>query len=134
MYLFEIFLIVVDVNLQRCQHYLLIEVLLFLFLLPLLCTDLWGPSPVPTISGSILYHVSFIDDYSRYCWVYLISHQSELFHIYRITAILTPWPTPISPPKLKFFILIWAVNIFQDFISFLNASGTIRQFSCSSTP
>jgi hypothetical protein len=43
--------------------------------------DVWGPSPIG-IKGRSRYYVSFIDDYIRYCWVYLMKHRSELFAIY----------------------------------------------------
>lgn len=41
-------------------------------------SDVWGPSPVFTKGGS-RYYVSFIDDYTRYCWVYLMKNRSEFF-------------------------------------------------------
>jgi len=44
-------------------------------------SDVWGPSSVLTKGGS-RYYVSFIDDYSRYCWVYLMKKRSEFFGIY----------------------------------------------------
>ena len=46
-------------------------------------SDVWGPSPVLTKGGS-RYYVSFIDDYTRYCWVYLMKNRSEFFDIYHI--------------------------------------------------
>ena len=35
----------------------------------LIHSDVWGPSPVATKGGS-RYYISFIDDHTRYCWVY----------------------------------------------------------------
>jgi hypothetical protein len=43
--------------------------------------DVWGPFPVVTKEWS-LYYVSFIDDHTHYCWVYLMKHRSEFFEIY----------------------------------------------------
>jgi len=43
----------------------------------LIHSDVWGPSPVATKGGS-RYYVSFIDDHTRYCWVYLMKHRSDL--------------------------------------------------------
>src|SRR3954469_18217254 len=47
----------------------------------LIQSDIWGPSPVTSISG-YSYYVSFIDDCSRYTWVYLMRHRSEVLQIY----------------------------------------------------
>src|SRR3954463_14243451 len=47
----------------------------------LIHSDIWGPSPVTSISG-YSYYVSFIDDCSRYTWVYLMRHRSEVLQIY----------------------------------------------------
>ena len=49
----------------------------------LVYSDFWGPSPIITKGGS-RYHVSFIDDYTRYCWVYLMKNRSEFFDIYHM--------------------------------------------------
>ena len=43
--------------------------------------DVWGPSPISTMRGS-RYLVIFIDDYSRYTWLYLMHSRSELLGIY----------------------------------------------------
>ena len=37
----------------------------------LIYSDVWGPFPIATKEGS-RYYVSFIDDHTRYCWVYLM--------------------------------------------------------------
>jgi len=46
-------------------------------------SDVWGPSPILTKGGS-RYYVSFIDDYTRYCWVYLMKNRYEFFDIYHM--------------------------------------------------
>ena len=43
--------------------------------------DVWGPSLVATKGGS-RYYISFIDDHTRYWWVYLMKHRYEFFEIY----------------------------------------------------
>jgi len=40
----------------------------------LIHSDVWGPSPIVTREGS-RYYISFIDDHTRYCWVYLIKQR-----------------------------------------------------------
>ncbi|GKC14417.1 retrotransposon protein, putative, ty1-copia subclass, partial [Tanacetum coccineum] len=46
------------------------------FPLELVHTDVWGPTQV-SIRG-FKYYVSFLDDYSRYTWIYLIKHKSDV--------------------------------------------------------
>ena len=44
-------------------------------------SNVWGPALVSSQGGSY-YYVSFIDDYSQYCWVYLMKNRSDFYHIY----------------------------------------------------
>ncbi|KAE8735455.1 hypothetical protein F3Y22_tig00000340pilonHSYRG00428 [Hibiscus syriacus] len=50
--------------------------------LELVHTDVWGPSPVPSLAGS-LYYVTFIDDSTRKMWVYFLKKKSEVFDTFR---------------------------------------------------
>ena len=45
-------------------------------------SDVWGPSPIPSHSGK-LYYVSFIDDYSRFAWVYFLHNKSEVLSTFQ---------------------------------------------------
>lgn len=40
-------------------------------LFDLVCSDIWGPSPVPSVNG-FRYYLSFIDHASRYVWIYFL--------------------------------------------------------------
>jgi len=40
-------------------------------LLDLVHTDVWGPSPFASIGGAC-YYITFIDNFSRKVWVYLL--------------------------------------------------------------
>ena len=51
-------------------------------LLDLIHTDVCGPFRSPTRHGE-RYFVTFIDDFSRYGYVYLIKHKSETFRVFR---------------------------------------------------
>ena len=44
--------------------------------LQLVFIDIWGPSPVCASNGS-RYYISLLDAYSRYTWLFLISHKSH---------------------------------------------------------
>jgi histone deacetylase 1/2 len=43
-------------------------------------SDVWDPAQTST-SGH-RYYVSFIDGYSRFTWIYLLKHKSDVFHIF----------------------------------------------------
>ena len=47
----------------------------------LIHSDVWGPSSISSIRGS-RYFVVFIDDYSRYSWIFNMKHRSELLQVY----------------------------------------------------
>ena len=44
-------------------------------------TDVWGPTKTASIGGNH-YFVSFIDDYSRRCWVYTMRHKDEVLELF----------------------------------------------------
>ena len=46
-------------------------------LLELVHCDIWVPSPIPLCSG-FLFFVIFVDDYSRYTWLYPLVNKSEV--------------------------------------------------------
>ncbi|KAE8704670.1 hypothetical protein F3Y22_tig00110447pilonHSYRG00005 [Hibiscus syriacus] len=50
--------------------------------LELVHTDVWGPSPFPSLAGS-LYYVTFIDDSTRKVCVYFLKKKSEVFDTFR---------------------------------------------------
>jgi histone deacetylase 1/2 len=72
------------------------------FPLELVYSDVWGPAPSSV--GGKKYYVSFIDDYSKFTWIYLLKYKSEVFrkftefqslveHIFnrKIIAMQTNW-------------------------------------------
>ena len=52
-------------------------------LLECIHSDIWGPYSIPTINGH-KYFISFIDDFSRYSYVYLIHEKSEALDVFEI--------------------------------------------------
>ena len=56
--------------------------------LELIHSDVCGPMSVPSLGGST-YFVSFIDDFSRHCWVYVIKRKSEAFDKFKEFKALT---------------------------------------------
>jgi histone deacetylase 1/2 len=49
--------------------------------LELIHTDVWGPSPINSISG-FKYYVHFIDDSSRFTWIYPLKQKSDTIHAF----------------------------------------------------
>ena len=49
--------------------------------LALIYSDLWGPSPICSHTGH-KYYISFLDAYSRYTWLFLISHKNDALPIF----------------------------------------------------
>jgi len=68
----------------------------------LIHSNVWGPSPVPSMSGS-RYFVIFVDDFSCYTWVFLMNH---VRNYWIFIAILQKWLRPNFQNVLKHFILI----------------------------
>jgi histone deacetylase 1/2 len=48
--------------------------------LDLIFYDVWGPAP--TSVGGYKYYISFIDDFSKFSWIYLMHDRSEAPHIF----------------------------------------------------
>lgn len=68
----------------------------------LIFSDVWGPAP--TSVGSHSYYVSFVDDFSKFTWIYLLKRKSEVFQCFhdcqhlvecrfdrKILALQTDW-------------------------------------------
>ncbi|KAJ4793674.1 hypothetical protein LUZ62_044920 [Rhynchospora pubera] len=49
--------------------------------LELIHNDVWGPSPIVSRNG-YRYYVIFVDDFSRFCWIYFMMNKSEVLHIF----------------------------------------------------
>lgn len=47
-------------------------------LLEIVHTDLWGPAPLKSSNGFI-YYVAFVDEYSKYVWLFLLKHKSDVY-------------------------------------------------------
>jgi len=50
--------------------------------LELIHSDLCGPMPIPSANGN-KYIMTFIDDYTRICWVYLLKNKSDAFQTFK---------------------------------------------------
>ena len=97
----------------------------------LIHSDVWGPAPVVTKGGS-RYYVSFIDDYTRYCWVYFMKHRSEFFDIYMAFRALVR--TQHDAVIRCFRADLGGEYTSNAFERLLLSDGTVHQSSCTDTP
>ena len=92
--------------------------------------DVWGPSPVSSV-GESQYFVVFIDDYSRYSWIFPMKSRSEILPIYSNFAKMVE--TKFSK-RIKNFqsdnALEYTQYAFQDL---LHSYGTIYHLTCLGT-
>jgi hypothetical protein len=74
----------------------------------LIFSDVWGPASIYV--GKHSYYVSFIDDYSKFVWIYLIRQKSEVFRCFqdfqnlverqfncKIRSVQTDWGESTNP-------------------------------------
>ncbi|KAL3511541.1 hypothetical protein ACH5RR_024258 [Cinchona calisaya] len=93
-------------------------------------SDIWGPSPTPTIGGS-KYFVIFVNDYSQYTWIYFMNYKSDLSKIYRDFATMIQ--TQLSS-IIKVFRTDNAMEYKEkSFLDFLHQNGTVIHRSCPGT-
>ena len=98
----------------------------------------WGPSPISTPSGSH-YFVIFVDDFSRYTWIYLFKNRFELYQIYRdftkmieiqlSKPIKVFMPKNINPMNLPLFYInfvLFLIPLMQALLS--NMAGLSANF------
>ena len=98
--------------------------------LTLFISDVWGPSSVSSIGGS-RYFVIFVDDYSRYSWIFNVKYRSELLQVYSNFAKMVE--TQFSK-RIKIFQSDNALEYTQyAFQAVLHSYGTVHQLTCPGT-
>ena len=96
----------------------------------LIHSDIWGPSSVSSIDGS-RYFIVFVDDYSRYSWIFNMKHRSELLQVYSNFAKMVE--TQFSK-CIKNFRYDNALEYTQyAFQAVLHSYGTVHHLTCPGT-
>ena len=119
-------------------HYLFVSIVLPVsksnsrsnVILELVHSNIWQ-APVPSIGGE-KYFVSFIDDYSRRCWVYPIKRKADVFSVFKV---LKARVEPESGNKIKCLRTDNGGEYTGDeFDKFCKQEGIKRQFTAAYTP
>jgi transposase InsO family protein len=97
----------------------------------LIHSDVWGPSKIKTMSGK-KWFVTFIDDHTRVCWVYLLEKKSEVEQRFKdfVQMIENQFQTKIGILRSDN-----GTEYFNKYLStFLVTKGIIHQSTCRDTP
>ncbi|KAL0534566.1 hypothetical protein IC582_028857 [Cucumis melo] len=96
----------------------------------LIHSDIWGPAPT-SIIYCYRYYVLFIDDFSRYTWIYFLKHRFELSRTYIEFAnmIRTQFSCPIKTLRTNNALEYKGSTL----LSFLSQQGTLVQRFCPHT-
>ncbi|KAJ9180876.1 hypothetical protein P3X46_009068, partial [Hevea brasiliensis] len=94
-------------------------------------SDVWGPCSVTSKTG-FRYFVTFVDDYSRVTWLYLMKNRSELFSIF--CAFCNEIKTQFNI-SVRILRSNNAKEYFSaQFLSYMTQNGILHQSSCMDTP
>ncbi|KAI0522751.1 hypothetical protein KFK09_005136 [Dendrobium nobile] len=100
-------------------------------LLELVHSDIWGPAPVISHSG-FQYYVRFVDNFSRFTWIYPIKFKSE------VTDIFINFKNLVEKSTSRKIKSIRADGgeeyLSHSFTNFLRHHGISHQISCPYTP
>ena len=99
--------------------------------LELMHSDVWGPTPVTSLND-FQYYILFVDEYSKFTWLYLLKHKFDLLDIFKFFKA-------IVENQLDSKIKVLRIDNGGEFTSnafknFCSTHGLIHQFSCPHTP
>ena len=129
-----------DNGLTHCRHCLSGKMHQFLFPvstfhaskpLELMHSDVWGPAPV-TSTNDFQYYLLFVDEYSKFSWLYLLKHKSDVLDIFKFVKATVE-------TQLDSKIKVLRTDNGGEYTShafkhFYSTQGLIHQFSCPYTP
>jgi hypothetical protein len=94
-------------------------------------SDVWGPCEVHSVSGH-RWFVTFIDCFSRYTWLYLLKHKSDVFVVFKDLYALIQNQFGSTIKILRSDNGTEYMN--QEFGKFLASYGIEHQTTCVNTP
>ncbi|KAL5741578.1 hypothetical protein ACOSP7_028310 [Xanthoceras sorbifolium] len=94
-------------------------------------SDVWGPCPILSKPG-FKYFVTFVDDYSRVTWLYLMKNRSELFSLFCAFCAEIKTQFNVSIRTLRSDnAKEYTSTLFQ---SYMVQNGILHETSCVDTP
>ena len=92
---------------------------------------MWGPSKITTIFGK-QWFVTFVDDHTRLCWVYLMKEKSEIGKLFQTFYNMIETQFQV---KIVIFHTDNGIEYFNEFLgSFLKEKGIHHQSTCVNIP
>ena len=97
----------------------------------LIHSDVWGPFLVDS-HEKFKYYVIFIDDYSRFTWIYCLRSKSKVFRTFTefLAYVANQFSTAIKTLRTDSS----GEYLSTEFQAFLASNGIIHQCSCPTTP
>lgn len=92
--------------------------------LELIFSDVWGPAPKSV--GHYQYYVSFIDDFIKFTWIYLLKNRSEVFQVFHN---FQQYVERLFDKKIRAVQSYWGGK-YQKLNSLFNEIGIIHHVSC----
>lgn len=94
----------------------------------LVYSDVWGPSPIFSLNG-LRYFVLFIDNCTKFIWIYFLSHKSQVFATFLKfrTMVKTQFSCDIKSLQTD-----WGGE-YHNVSAFLNTHGVIHRVTCPHT-
>jgi Integrase core domain/GAG-pre-integrase domain len=94
-------------------------------------SDVWGPAPIESYDN-FKYFVTFIDDFSRATWLYLLNSKAKVFSIFKefVNLVSTQYNTQVKILRTD----NGTEYVNKNFRNFLNDSRIIHQTTCVGTP
>ncbi len=94
-------------------------------------SDVWGPPRVGSLTGK-RYYVSFVDDWSRFTWIYFLHRKSEVMQVFKQfhAMVCTQFNKKIKILRSD----SGGEYIPKEFKAFLASEGVVHQCSCTEQP
>jgi hypothetical protein len=97
----------------------------------LIHSDVWGPSPITTVSG-FRWFVLFVDDCTRMTWLYLLKHKDEVFGVFKSFHVMVTTQFSAKVQVLRSDNGGEYVN--HQFHDYFQQHGILHETSCPQTP